>query len=457
MKKYPLIGKGLTVSVILLFVATGIIPSIAQDIGKSSQPAARGNWLYVGGSGPGNYTKIQDAIDDASDGDTVFVYDDSSPYFENIVVNKKIQLIGEDRNTTIIDGNGTGYVVNLRSDSISINGFKIIHSGSGINSGGLVVSSNNDSIQNNIISDNGDTGVYILFGTNTTIKDNFILNNNGSGIQLATAGHNTLISNHISSNRDAGIRMSGNNNSIINNIISANFYNGILFDYKAQFNIIEENTISNQQVYHGIDIWFGENNSFINNDIFNNSFGIRTTTNTKNNHFYHNNFFNNTKQVEDVSLNQWDNGYPSGGNYWSDYNGTDVTQDGIGDSPYNISGGTNQDHYPLMLPYGMTNLTINLVPGTFKFLISIKNVGSTTALNVQSLLTLKGGFLFCTREIVGVTRPLLPGEEIAITLPIFFFGFGYIRMNNSVWADNALIFTQKINGILLLFFFIHKH
>jgi hypothetical protein len=52
---------------------TGIIVSTAKDIEKS-QTTSKGNWLYVGGSGPGNYTKIQDAIDNASNGDTVFVF-----------------------------------------------------------------------------------------------------------------------------------------------------------------------------------------------------------------------------------------------------------------------------------------------------------------------------------------------------------------------------------------------
>ena len=63
------------------------------------------NVLYVGGNGPNNYTKIQDAINDAQNGDTVFVYDDSSPYYENIVINKAINLLGENRETTVICGN----------------------------------------------------------------------------------------------------------------------------------------------------------------------------------------------------------------------------------------------------------------------------------------------------------------------------------------------------------------
>jgi len=68
--RQSLVHKGLAVGIILLFIGTCIIPSTAQDTEKPSQSTSRGNWLYVGGSGPGNYTKIQDAINDSFDGDT---------------------------------------------------------------------------------------------------------------------------------------------------------------------------------------------------------------------------------------------------------------------------------------------------------------------------------------------------------------------------------------------------
>jgi len=61
-----------------------------------------GRTLYVGGSGPGNYTSIQDAINDASDGDTIFVF--NGTYYENVIIDKSVKLVGENRNTTVIDG-----------------------------------------------------------------------------------------------------------------------------------------------------------------------------------------------------------------------------------------------------------------------------------------------------------------------------------------------------------------
>jgi nitrous oxidase accessory protein NosD len=65
-----------------------------------------------------------------------------------------------------------------------------------------------------------------------------------------------------------------------------------------------------------------------------------------------NNFVNNNVQVYSTSdsANIWDGGYPSGGNFWSDYNGTDANHDGIGDTPYIIDA-NNTDHYPLMVRY----------------------------------------------------------------------------------------------------------
>jgi len=105
-KQRDLLNKTLLIGIILLLIFMSITPSYAVDnVKKSSTLVSSGNILYVGGMGPDNYTRIQDAIDDASSGDTVFVYDDSSPYYENIFIDKSISLIGEDRETTIINNN----------------------------------------------------------------------------------------------------------------------------------------------------------------------------------------------------------------------------------------------------------------------------------------------------------------------------------------------------------------
>jgi parallel beta-helix repeat protein len=99
------------------------------------------------------------------------------------------------------------------------------------------------------------------------------------------------------------------------------------------------------------------------NVISENELGIYISdTYCTNNLIYHNDFIENTQQASDVASNSWDNGYPSGGNYWSDYSGVDVYSgvsqnepgsDGIGDTPYNVDADTI-DHYPLMNCYNPT-------------------------------------------------------------------------------------------------------
>jgi len=114
-KRYLVIG------IVLLFIFMSFASSSAFDnVKKSSTPIFNGNTLYVGGSGPDNYTRIQDAINDADSGDTVFVYDDSSPYYENLFLYKTISLIGEDKNTTIIDGNKYSNVIFVNADMVTI-------------------------------------------------------------------------------------------------------------------------------------------------------------------------------------------------------------------------------------------------------------------------------------------------------------------------------------------------
>jgi parallel beta-helix repeat protein len=187
--------------------------------------------LYVGGLGPNNYTIIQDAIDNAFDGDTVFVYDDSSPYHGQVKVNKSINLIGENRDTTVIDGNYAFYSISIHhTEYVNISGFTIIH---GDFEGIRLFRSISCSITGNIISNNGYYGIYLGLSQFNTIKGNIISNNNLSGIYLYVSKFNTIKGNIISHNPN-GIYLSGYtafvelrkaifNGSIFNTIINNNF------------------------------------------------------------------------------------------------------------------------------------------------------------------------------------------------------------------------------------------
>jgi len=168
MKKYAVVG------IILLLIGVNATGSFVKDteIKDTSPINFDGNTLYVGGSGPNNYTTIQDAIDDAVDGDTVFVY--NGIYYENLVIDKSIILIGENKDYTVIDGNRADNTVHVDSENVTISGFTICNSSREDDKwyiAGIRLTGSNNIIHDNIIKDNM-LGIFGKKVTNTTIFDN---------------------------------------------------------------------------------------------------------------------------------------------------------------------------------------------------------------------------------------------------------------------------------------------
>jgi len=390
-----------------LFVSISVIyPTV-----RSEEPV--GNILYVGGSGSGNYSSIQGAIDNASEVDTIFVY--NGTYYENVVVNKTVNLLGENNITTIIDGSNKGIVLEINAGWVNISGFTIKNSYN--DSAAIEINSNWNTIFNNIITNNDLHGIYISFSSNNTISNNIISNNLGMGLGLWESPDTKIVENTVINNRYRGIDLTFSDNSIIlNNIIIGNNYSGIglgssdyckIFgnnisnnagDYEAgvylqgaEHNEIYNNSIINNHLF-GIELFKGcslnsiylndilenqdcgmiittsSNNEIYKNNIQDNKvagifvddwffpprsdYGLDPGAPASNNTIYLNNFLNDTA-VDELN-NTWFNNTLKEGNYWYDYNGSDKNNDGIGDTPYNIPGGNNQDRYPLMMPYDGT-------------------------------------------------------------------------------------------------------
>jgi parallel beta-helix repeat protein len=274
--------KTIVLGIIFLLVVMNFTSISSIQFNKNiTIQSDRDDILYVGGNGPGNYSKIQDAIDNASDGDTVFVYDDSSPYEENLIVNKSIKLIGENRNTTYINGSYYGNIIYISVNCTTITGFTIQN----IKAVGIFINSNHNTITgNNIIDHNprgySRRGIYLNYSDGNTISDNKISLNSYeaffiSGVFLLSSNNNIIVGNNISNNKGDyygyGIYVSNSrNNTITGNKISENF-DGIKTYNSTNGNIFDNIFFSNGE---GIFIHSSNNNEISNNSFFDNGGGI---------------------------------------------------------------------------------------------------------------------------------------------------------------------------------------
>jgi len=457
-------------SIIFAALALAVLFAFLKPASIGPVEATPRTWT-VDDDGPADFIKIQDAINVAAPYDTILVA--TGTYHEQLsIMTPNLTIAGENPSNTIIDADGTGWVIYLRANNVTITGFTVQNATNGIN----MDNANNCTISGNKITSNQEDGVMIKSGSNNTLSNNVVYLNGGHGIQTVfSSSQNRIIDNLLTENkigmlvsagRDHFLRnnnMAGNilnfgvlgsspiefvhdidvsnvvddkpvcyltdqhnlvidpstfpdlgylalvnsDNITVRNLNLANNYQGILLANTTRslvehvtashslygihlvfssYNTIGNNIVNpNVEAATGIHLGNSKHNTLAHNDvdscerglyltayssentivenkILNSQYGISLLVSSSGNLIYHNNFINNTQQATTsaTSSSIWDNDYPSGGNYWSDYedkypNAEELDGSGIWDTPYVING-ADQDNYPLMNPYIMPDL-----------------------------------------------------------------------------------------------------
>ncbi len=313
---------------------------------------------------PDDYPTIQTAVSAAGLGDTVSVREGLYP--ENIIISKSMTLQGENPETTIIDGGGSGNVVHITASHVMVNGFTVrngergveikssrpihhitlkdmivtLNTQSGIhsqNSGGYHV------IEDTIVSHNSRFGIDAHQFSRSFIRNCEVLSNR-MGIQVGWSWYTIIKGNEVHHNSDGICLDSCYFSTVEKNLVYANEGSGIIFMYISSRNTIKENILLSNGDGIGVALfWHG--------------FGEHRV--------YHNDILDNHVQIHghkgSVNFQYWDNGYPSGGNYWSDNRGQDTNQDGIGDTPHRLIG-ESRDNFPLMKPWNRVQAVVKMDP-----------------------------------------------------------------------------------------------
>ncbi len=265
-----MIRKWLAIGIILLFVGIAYAPAIAQNTEKQS--TSRGSWLYVGGSGPGNYTKIQDAIDNASDGDNIVVY---SGTYERIIINKRLSLIGVNASggsSPLIFGGASSDCVLVLADGCFFENFRVRNGDGGYSRNGVILESNNNTISKCVLYDTG-CGLKLIVSSNNTIMNNTMTGGWNGIILEGLCNNNTLLDNFVYSHTEHEIKGGGNGNVWQNNrVVGDKTGNGFAFSGSSRCMFQGNYIASNRQM--GIQMSNSENMTFINNTFIENGFVI---------------------------------------------------------------------------------------------------------------------------------------------------------------------------------------
>lgn len=313
---------------------------------------------------------------------------------ESNILRGIIETLASDNNlfdSNNISGHGMGtllmYVSN--NNTISNNTYSVDEAGIMIWGTGNIVSGNtiNDTVKQ------AKTGIYMVYAYNSRITDNKFYNiGNEHGIFMRNSSNNLISGNTATADTD----------------FFARFSSGLMMFSKCKNNVLYGNSFTNFQ--RGATLFYAsDNNTIASNTFSTSSQESFVVDDSSENVIYRNNFINNTLAAYDNADNNWDHeGY---GNYWSEYTGSDVNSDGIGDTPYNVSP-NGSDNYPLMTSTSIDSLTLS----------------DPQVITPTSLSPIESQYIES-------------GDNVTISNQTINLGFYHIRNGGSLTLDNVTLIT----------------
>ncbi len=187
----------------LLFFLSSLFFFLLVVIVLAFQGEAEGTTITVDDDGQGDYRTIQEAVDNASKGDTIRVWD--GYYRENVVVNKTLSLIGNSSTETLVDAGGSGSPVLVTANGCQVEGFNLSGSGTHSNDAGIRVEANHSTLSGLISSYNNGSGIHIRYSSDCNISDSSCLGNDGDGIRISDSSTARIVNCSVSGSRLAGI------------------------------------------------------------------------------------------------------------------------------------------------------------------------------------------------------------------------------------------------------------
>ncbi len=401
--------------IVLNNVANGRLENLGT--GGGSVPGDSGVGIRVAGSNHVSIVGVQESStgtrNEGGGGPGTIISSSSNMFISNNVFGPDVYdvvSISGSINVTVVGNhiyggdsyNNQGYGLDLAgSTNVTVSGNSFQNTGLFLDGTATITSDNTVNGRplyyyhncNNLILNNIPVGQLIIDHCSNVHLSSLSINNTDVGITM-TGVTNALVENiELSANHFEGLELASSSNVTIR----ATDFSGMLYYYGSNqietygliVNSSNKTVVDGNRFYSddiGAEIGISSDNTFSGNTFDSDLAALRLEISTPNTRLYHNNFlpsaYNPLVGVSDSQPgHSWDNGYPSGGNFWANYPGSDPDNDGIGDTPYPIPGGVYQDRYPLMRPYPSPNA----LTADFTFSPSNPMVGQTVTFRALSV------------------------------------------------------------------------